>query len=180
MADFISVSTGKIIALAPSLVPLGDMKISLGEQPTMSEYKSWYLTGEAVWYDKELGVIRVPKGFITDFASIPAAFRWWQTGGVGPQRIAAYFHDYMYSEQLYSRKHADRVFRSVMEATKPVGGKLRNLRSWARRWIMWGALRGFGVLAWIGNGKNLEKLGTGWRVMKEETPDNGQLQMDMR
>lgn len=138
----------------------------MGEEPTMSDYKTWILTGPAQWYDKDLGYITVPEGFMTDFASIPAVFRWWQTGGVGPQRIASYFHDYMYAEQVESRKAADRVFREVMEATKPIGGKMRDFRSWFRRWAMYLALRIGGWAAWRSNGKNFREQGSGWRVAK--------------
>jgi hypothetical protein len=166
MANHRSLSTGQghLVKLAPSLVPIGDVQAAMGNRPTWHEYKTWILTGPAVWYDKDLGYITVPKGFMTDFASIPWVFRWWQTGSVGPQRIASYFHDYMYAEQVVSRKESDRVFREVMKATRPRGGRIRDASSWMKRNIMWGALRVVGCFAWRSNGRNLAEEGSGWRV----------------
>ena len=159
----LSTPDGHIVSLAPSLIPIGDVKVAMGESPTWPDYKTWILTGPAVWYDKDLGFVTVPEGFMTDFASIPFIFRWWQTGGTGPQRIASYFHDYMYSEQVGSKKDADRIFREVMQAARPAG---RNVRAFLRRNIMWAALRIGGIFAWRSNGKNLAEQGTGWRVAK--------------
>lgn len=166
----LSTNDGHIVRLAPSLVPMGDVQAAVGNRPTWHEYKTWILTGPAVWYDKDLGFVTVPKGFMTDFASIPWVFRWWQTGSVGPQRIASYFHDYMYAEQVGSQKEADRVFREVMKAARPEGGRVRNFLSFVNRNMMWGALRVGGVFAWRGNGKNLVERGSSWRVC----PENGE------
>lgn len=164
----LSSNDGHIVRLAPSLVPVGDVKAAMGEIPTWSDYKTWILTGDATWYDKDLGFVTVPAGFMTDFASIPFMFRWWQTGSTGPQRIASYFHDYMYAEQVGGKREADRVFREVMQAARPAGGKVRNFRSYLKRNIMWAALRVGGIFAWRSNGKNLAEKGSGWRVANDD------------
>lgn len=119
--------------------------------PTKSEYKTWVLEGEAI-YDNGKRVVVVPDGFMTDFASIPWAFRWWQTGSVGPQRIGSYFHDYMYSgTDEYSRRESDLAFRKVMEL---VGS---GPRRFAQRWMMWAALRVGGILAYRSGQKKFKE-----------------------
>ena len=150
---------------------ISDIKIMEGVKPTDSEYKSAILTGPSIWYDKKLGIITVPKYFITDYASVPAAFRWWQSGSTGPQRIAAYFHDYMYSDQPFPRCEADRVFREIMKAAIPDGGWFRRARFMLRREIMWAILFLFGWFTWIKNGRRLKKDGKGWRLAPD--PDKG-------
>jgi hypothetical protein len=59
--------------------------------------------------------IIAPRGFITDLASIPRAFR-----GVfnvnGLLRAPAVLHDWLYCSQRYSRAEADAIFLEAMEA----------------------------------------------------------------
>ena len=59
-------------------------------------------------------IVEVPKGFVTDFASIPWPFSLL----VRPDGEAAYpaiIHDYLYWEQTRSRSAADQVFKFAME-----------------------------------------------------------------
>lgn len=146
-----------LIEVPTSLTPLGELALLDGREPTKSEWKTWVLEGKAMWTDGDGVYIAVPSGFMTDFASIPWLFRWWQTGSTGPQRVAGYFHDWLYSEQSkYDRKYSDRVFRLVMEAA---GG------SAFKRWAMYLALRLGGWAAWRSNQAKLEELGVGWRML---------------
>lgn len=145
---------------APSLLlPLAELALNIGRTPTPKEWKTWVLEREAIWDDGDGIRVVVPVGFMTDFASIPRAFRWWQTGSVGPQRVAAYFHDWLYSSQnILDRRQSDDTFRKVMQMA---GGK----GFFFRRWIMWGALRMGGWLAWRSNQAKLKDLGPQWRVL---------------
>lgn len=84
-------------------------------------------------------MIQAPKGFITDFASIPRLFRSLIPVN-GKHRGAAVIHDYLYrtaAEHDYSRKDCDRVFLEGMLTAKE--------RKW-RAWIMYNAVRAGG---WI-------------------------------
>ena len=61
--------------------------------------------------------IDVPKGFMTDFASVPRplwAFlpRWGKYGNT------AVIHDYCYWDQSRSRKESDLIFRETMQVLK--------------------------------------------------------------
>ena len=151
----------KIVQTPTSLIPLAELAIMEGRVPTKSEWKTWVLESQAIFRHEGTTII-VPEGFMTDFASIPFLFRWWQTGGTGPQRIAAYFHDYLYAEQSkLNRRQADLVFRLVMGAA--TNDKWRHA---FRRWAMYLALRVGGFLAWRSNQKNLEEKGAGWRILK--------------
>lgn len=60
-------------------------------------------------------VILVPKGFITDFASIPRIFRWLITGNDNTKR-AAVIHDFLYDTQPdgVDRKFSDAIFLLAM------------------------------------------------------------------
>ncbi len=148
---------GIILELPKSLIPLAELALLEGRKPTKSEYKTWVLESEAVWIEPKGFAVRVPPGFMTDFASIPWIFRWWQTGSVGSQRVAAYFHDWLYSSQTsFTRKHSDVVFREVM---KDAGANK------FRRWAMYLALRAGGGLAWRSNQKNLKEQGPYWRIL---------------
>jgi hypothetical protein len=59
-------------------------------------------------------IIRVPVGFIHDFASIPRLF-WAILPPTGLYGKAAVIHDYLYRVQTYSRKRADLIFLEAME-----------------------------------------------------------------
>lgn len=58
-------------------------------------------------------IIRVPAGFITDFASIPRFF-WRLLPPTGQYGKAAVVHDYLYSTHLVSKAIADKVFLEGM------------------------------------------------------------------
>lgn len=140
MSDFL------LVATPVRLSPLAELKIAAGEDSTTltnSEWETWVLESPAkgifLW-QSTYHHIEVPEGFMTDFASIPFFARWWQRGGVGSQRIAAYFHDYMYSgTDRFSRRQADAAFYQVMKA-------IDGSKGWFKRGAMWAALRVGGFL----------------------------------
>jgi len=71
--------------------------------------------------DKQLGVIEVPKGFITDYATIPLWVPRWILDDDGPTiRGASVIHDYIYSDTCnlpLTRKQADSVlYRAMRDA----------------------------------------------------------------
>ena len=72
-----------------------------------------------VWYDYEDGKLInkndyvVPKGFITDLASIPALMRIFFSR-VGKSRKPAVFHDHMYGVKWKTRKRCDKMFRQML------------------------------------------------------------------
>jgi len=146
-----------------NLTPMSAIATLAGRKPLKSEWKTWVLEEPAVWETDAGKFIVVPIGFMTDFASIPFFFRWWQTGSVGPQRTAAYFHDFLYSSQdQISRKEADGIFRDVMKEIST-----DSLRNKIRRNLMYSALRAGGWMAWRTNQKKYREHGPSWRVLSD-------------
>lgn len=58
--------------------------------------------------------VRVPIGFVTDFASIPRVF-WSALRPDGLYAYAAVIHDYLYWEQMLSREQSDAILKACME-----------------------------------------------------------------
>ncbi len=85
-------------------------------------------------------IIRVPKGFITDFASVPR-FLWGWIPYWGKWGKASVIHDYLYQTHQVERSIADAIFYEAMlvEGTK----------KWKAR-LMYRAVRLFGFLSWKG------------------------------
>jgi hypothetical protein len=86
-------------------------------------------------------VIEVPKGFVTDFASVPPALRS-LLGPTGPYGMPAIVHDFLYWSQACSKDQADRLFRLSMEDSQ-VSSPLR--------WALFVAVHVFGGRAWRTN-----------------------------
>ncbi len=92
----------------------------------------WVVLHELLWHDPLGGntpdgepvIVSVPRGFITDLASIPRVLR-----GVldanGLSRRPAVLHDYLYCSQPCSRAAADALFRRAL-AAEGVGLIARN------------------------------------------------------
>ena len=58
-------------------------------------------------------VVEVPKGFITDFASVPRPF-WIIFPQDGPYTQASVLHDYLYFKPMYTRYKTDYIFYEAM------------------------------------------------------------------
>jgi hypothetical protein len=86
----------------------------------------------------EFEAITVPRGFVTDLASVPEYF-WWALPPSGLYGHAAILHDWLYWEQGVPRATADKVFDVAMDemhVTLPL------------RKAMWAAVRIYGGGYW--------------------------------
>ncbi len=83
-------------------------------------------------------IIKVPKGFETDFASVPQ-FLWSWLPFWGKYGKAAVLHDYLYQTHETERSIADAIFYEAML----VGGTPKR-----RAKLMYWGVRLFGWLAW--------------------------------
>ena len=94
---------------------------------------------EALVFDSDIiGIVRVPAGFMTDFASVPRIPLVYSLFG-NTSHNAAVIHDWLYSgKREVSRKTADAVFIEAME--------VRGQSKW-RRYIMYAAVRAFAFFA---------------------------------
>ena len=77
--------------------------------------------------------ITVPKGFVTDGASIPQ-FMWWFASPAGDLFCAALLHDYMYVKALACKYESDIYFRGMAEKYQ-VGPIKRWLAYFAVSWF---------------------------------------------
>lgn len=117
------------LAPPPALVPFADMDF-------------WYLSNDMVWtLPRNSGSVRVPKGFVTDFATIPSTFWSWMppTGRYG---LPAIVHDWLYWDQSVARSQADAIFEAALSDLAV---------SSFRRFIIYRSVRWFGGKYWREN-----------------------------
>lgn len=82
--------------------------------------RKWKLVEEFVYYlgTEDSGMfIKVPEGFVTDFASVPRIF-WIFLPPWGRYGKAAVLHDYMYQNTLFIRLLCDSIFYEAMVVLK--------------------------------------------------------------
>lgn len=82
--------------------------------------------------------IYAARGFITDFASIPAIFRVF-ISPTGASRHAAVIHDWLYCAQTMKRSEADAILLEAL-GVSGIGWLQRHAMYWAARavgWIYW-------------------------------------------
>lgn len=80
-------------------------------------FNNSYILTEDFEYQVGKLLIRVPKGFVTDFASIPF-FLWAILPPRGKYDEAAVVHDFLYSSKNcigINRKLADKIFKHIMK-----------------------------------------------------------------
>lgn len=71
---------------------------------------------EDYYYETSIGIIKVPKGFKTDYASVPKIFRN-IINCSGKHGRAAVVHDWLYSSKCtlgVTREEADEIFLEIM------------------------------------------------------------------
>ncbi len=72
-------------------------------------------------------VISIPKGFVTDLSSVPN-YLWWAFSPYGNFLLAAIIHDYLYVNNLFNRKFADKemlLWSSVLNPKNKVDNYIR-------------------------------------------------------
>lgn len=104
--------------------------------------RRWQLTNPLSYETWTSSILTVPKGFITDGASIPRIF-WALFPPTGIYLEAAVLHDHFYSGHYkwMLRLAADKLF---LEAMEDLGV------SWWKRKIIWAAVRVGGSFSWRG------------------------------
>lgn len=104
--------------------------------------RNWQLEENFIYYTSAGEIffqsiqVKVPNGFITNFASIPRVF-WSILPPTGSYGKAAVIHDYLYATGKFSRWKADRVFREAMQILKVPNWKI---------FVIYWAVRLFGSL----------------------------------
>ena len=111
--------------------------------------------------------VAVPKGFETDFSSVPWFVRWavdWMKID-----IAGVVHDYMYwcPQTGFCRNAADRIWREVAGSGQKRANRIQ-------RWGGWLALRAFGSLAY-GKAAKETAAGRGRRCGRDEEREEAEM-----
>lgn len=109
--------------------------------------------------------VHVPKGFVTDLASVPS-YLWPLLTKTGRYGNAAIYHDWLYADQPCSRLVADTVFDRAL-ADSGVDD--------ATRGLMWAAVRVFGGSGWSRYAKDKAE-GRKWVIAK--FPDDPRITWD--
>ena len=84
------------------------------------DWDYYFLEGTLEWIanpGQNFSPVEVPKGFVTDLASVPAIL-WSVFPKTGRYAYAAIVHDYLYWTQAVSREEADSVLKAAMEDAK--------------------------------------------------------------
>lgn len=77
------------------------------------------LTQDLEYETSDGKIFIVPKGFQTDFASIPRIL-WWLIAPIGKHTLPSVLHDYLYENGYklgISRKEADKIFWDANESS---------------------------------------------------------------
>lgn len=99
----------------------------------------WRLMSDLVYQsDVANQTITVPKGFVTDFASVPRLPVAFALFG-DTSHEAATVHDWLYTSHIVPRNVADAVLREASQVS--------GVPAW-RRWPMWAGVRLFGGSHW--------------------------------
>ena len=110
----------------------------------VSNSQNWIVKEPLIY---EVGIshdsVTVPRGFVTDFATIPPILQSLIQQN-GPHLLPAVIHDYLYWKQSCTRDQADQIFLLAM---------MENKVSTTERTAMYQAVRAAGELAWTSNAR---------------------------
>lgn len=120
---------------------LNKLEVTLIDNDAAQGRGEWVLDADfAYWSSVARMRITAPKGFQTDFASVPRLpVVFWLCGDTSTE--AAVIHDWLYTSKIVSRRTADAVLREA--------GKVSGVPAW-RRWMIWAGVRAFGQGPWDG------------------------------
>lgn len=140
-----------VVLLAVSKFSYSDTLLqfkNLLEVSPFADGNNWFLTGDLYYEIGDTGAeVKVPKGFVTDFASIPRLF-WTVLPKWGKHGAPAVVHDFLYWDQRCTRRQADAIMKIAMEESG-VGP--------IRRWAIRSAVRMGGSFSWRKNRKARQK-----------------------
>lgn len=93
---------------------LSDLCVTLIDPKANSGRGLWRLEGSLVYLSDKFGMLGVPKGRRTDFASVPRLpFAFVLLGDMG--HSAAVVHDWLYDTGRLSRKDSDNLFYEALQ-----------------------------------------------------------------
>lgn len=132
--------------------------------PDKDGRRQWELTGKLIYESNTVDIIVVPKGYVTDFSSVPRLpFVYWLFGGRGDLEGA--LHDFLYTAPhtngaglTIDRATADKVLRGARYScdridtseyeSVTVSALLNNAWAYFGAWCFWAGVRLFGWRHW--------------------------------
>jgi len=139
-------------------------KLQVAKTDHRANGRSYQLTDHLIYDSNTVGIIIVPKGFETDFSSVPRLpLAFWLFGAIGDEEGA--LHDYLYTDHMtcchgspIDRATADKVLRGAIynglvinidefENFK-IGNLIKNYWAYFTAWCFWAAVRVFGGRRW--------------------------------
>ncbi len=115
---FKSVSFHKTVKFVSLMIFLLAGACAVQQPPTLIPFDDgefWVMGNDLVFSVRDTGQrIVVPRGFVTDFASVPRIF-WSVFPRHGEYTRAAIVHDFLYWEQRCTRSQADELFDIIMQ-----------------------------------------------------------------
>ena len=125
----------------------------------------YQLVEPLIYESNTVGIIIVPKGFKTDFSSVPRIpLAFWLFGAIGDE--AGALHDYLYTDHVtccnggtkIDRATADKVLRGAIYSDLinrfdnfeqvTIFGIAKNTWAYITAWCFWAAVRVFGHRHW--------------------------------
>ena len=124
----------------------------------------YFTTKEFGWdpdpgQEHEYAPVRVPVGFVTDFASVPRLF-WSLFRPDGLYAYAAVVHDFLYWEQPIAKEKADNIFKFLMQDFKIAESSI---------FALYNAVRFGGAKAW---NDNATRRANGEKRILKRLPDD--------
>lgn len=139
-------------------------KLRVERLPNKNGRKQWQLTDWLIYESKTVGLILVPPGYVTDFASVPRLPLIYLLFG-GQSDEEATLHDYLYSVphstgtgQVVTRDLADKLLRGARYACSRVDMSdydnvnpmniYSNIWAYFSAWCFWAGVRLVGWRYW--------------------------------
>lgn len=122
-------------------------KIIVSYQEDNVKSDRWKLERSVTFYTLA-GTVTVPRGYITDFASVPMVF-WGFFPPIGRHNRATLLHDWWYDNRLFESELGPRVARRLADTELYDRLKVAEPTKYIRNYIMYQACRWFGRAWWV-------------------------------
>lgn len=135
------------------------LDVRLVTEESAGRGERWVLLAPLIYQSNNVGLISVPEGFTTDFASVPRLpIAYMLTGGLAKK--AAVLHDFLYSKphdtgsgRIVTRLEADNILLgAAIDGMKLEGDSFKiainNQYSYAKAKLMWAGVRIGGSSHW--------------------------------
>ncbi|GAB3256001.1 hypothetical protein GCM10027347_17540 [Larkinella harenae] len=107
----------------------------------------WVIT-RPIRFKTLIGTMTVPKGYVTDFASVPV-WLWGVFPPIGRSNRGSLKHDYWYDNRLGESEYGPYVARKLADLEFLKDLTVAEPKRWFRNYLMYLACRWFGRRWWV-------------------------------